>query len=139
MPATHEVTNQVPALEDFNTAEDPALLEAVSRAGADWVVPELLAAGALAGSARAREWARAANEHRPVLRTHDRTGRRVDEIEFHPAWHELMRAAVGFGLTGSAWTERRPGAHAAHAALSYAWGQVEAGHMCPVGMTYSAV
>ena len=139
MPATHEVTNQVPALESYNTADDPALLEAVTRAGVDWVADELRAAGALAGSTQAREWARLANEHKPVLRTHDRVGNRIDEVEFHPAWHELMRAAVGFGLTGGAWREKRPGAQAAHAALAYAWGQVEAGHMCPIGMTYAAV
>jgi putative acyl-CoA dehydrogenase len=139
MPATHEVTNQVPALENYDTADDPALLEAVTRAGADWVAGELRAAGALAGSAGAREWARLANEHKPVLRTHDRVGNRIDEVEFHPAWHELMRAAVGFGLTGASWREKRPGAHAARAALAYAWGQVEAGHMCPIGMTYAAV
>jgi len=139
MPATHEVTNQVPALESYNTADDPALLEAVTRAGADWVADELRAAGALAGSTQAREWARLANEHKPVLRTHDQVGNRIDEVEFHPAWHELMRAAVGFGLTGGAWREKRPGAQAAHAALAYAWGQVEAGHMCPIGMTHAAV
>ncbi len=136
MPATHEVTNQVPALEDYDTADDPALLEALTRAGAGWAAGVLRAAGALAGSARAGEWARLANEHQPVLRTHDRVGNRIDEVEFHPAWHELMRAAVGFGLTGAAWREKRPGAHAARAALAYAWGQVEAGHMCPIGMTY---
>jgi putative acyl-CoA dehydrogenase len=139
MPATHEVTNQVPALENYNTADDPALLEAVTRAGVDWVADELRAAGALAGSTQAHEWARLANEHKPALRTHDRVGNRIDEVEFHPAWHELMRAGVGFGLTGGVWREKRPGAQAAHAALAYAWGQVEDGHMCPIGMTYAAV
>ncbi|GHJ37535.1 acyl-CoA dehydrogenase family protein [Streptomyces sp. TS71-3] len=139
MPATHEVINQVPPLPDHNTADDPALLEALARGGADWAGPELRAAGLLAGSGEAREWARLANENTPVLHTHDRTGNRIDEVEYHPAWHNLMRAAVGFGLTGAAWQEERAGAHTAHAALSYAWGQVETGHMCPIGMTYSAV
>src|SRR5258708_5858135 len=83
MPATHEVTNQVPALEDYDTADDPALLEALTRAGAGWAAGVLRAAGALAGSARAGEWARPANEHHPGLRTHDRVGDRVDEGRFH--------------------------------------------------------
>jgi putative acyl-CoA dehydrogenase len=139
MSTTHEVINQVPPLDGFNTADDPALLEAVGRCGADWVVDRLREAGALAGSAQAREWARLANEHTPVLRTHDRVGNRIDEVEFHPAWHELMRTAVGFGLTGASWNGKEPAAHAAHAALAYTWGQVEAGHMCPIGMTHAAV
>jgi putative acyl-CoA dehydrogenase len=139
MPATHRVINQVPAPEDYNTAADPALLGAVRWAGADWAVSGLLDAGALAGSMRAREWARLANQYPPTLHTHDQSGNRIDEVEFHPAWHELMRAAVHFGLTGGPWREQRPGAHAAQAAVAYAWGQVETGHMCPVDMTYAAV
>ncbi|HXV91691.1 MAG TPA: acyl-CoA dehydrogenase family protein [Pseudonocardia sp.] len=139
MPATHEVTNQVPPLVGFSTADDPALTEALHREGAGWAEPVVRAAGEKAGGAEAQEWARLANEHEPVLRTHDRYGHRIDEVEFHPAWHHLMATAVGFGLSGAPWRDERPGAHVAWAATSYAWGQVEAGHGCPTTMTYAAV
>ncbi|WP_433294078.1 acyl-CoA dehydrogenase family protein [Pseudonocardia sp. CA-142604] len=139
MPPTHEVANQVPPLGDVDTAADPALLEALHREGAGWAEAEVHAAGRLAGSEQAREWGRLANEYPPVLRTHDRVGHRIDEVEFHPAWHELLGTAVRLGLTAGPWQDDRPGAHAAHAATSLAWTQVEAGHMCPVGMTYAAV
>ena len=139
MTATHEVVNQAEALVDHDTSADPALLDALHREGAGWAEKELRAAGELAGSARTLELARLANTHSPVLHTHDRVGRRVDDVEFHPAWHELMTTAVGLGLTGSAWRDDRPGAHVARAALSFAWGQAEAGHLCPVEMTYAVV
>ena len=139
MPATHDVVNQVPPLGDVDTAADPALLEALHREGAGWAEADVHAAGVLAGSEQAREWGRLADEHRPVLRTHDRVGRRIDEVEFHPAWHDLTRTAVRLGLTAAPWADDRPGAHAAHAATSYVWSQVEAGHMCPIGMTYAVV
>jgi putative acyl-CoA dehydrogenase len=74
-----------------------------------------------------------------VLRTHDRFGNRIDEVEFHPAWHRLMEVAVGHGLHALPWREPRPGAHAARAAAFYVWSQVEGGHGCPVSMTYAAV
>ncbi|WP_433558526.1 acyl-CoA dehydrogenase family protein [Pseudonocardia xinjiangensis] len=139
MSATHEVFNQVPPLGDVDTAADPALLEALHREGAGWAEADVHAAGLLAGSEQAREWARLADGHSPVLRTHDRVGHRIDEVEFHPAWHELIGTAVRLGLTAAPWRDDRPGAHVAHAAASYAWSQVEAGHMCPIGMTYAVV
>ncbi|WP_035805234.1 acyl-CoA dehydrogenase family protein [Kitasatospora mediocidica] len=139
MARTHEVTNQVPPPYGHNTAEDPALLAALRRAGADWVEPELRELGALAGSEQAAEWGRLANENEPVLRTHDRFGNRIDEVEFHPAWHELMGVAVGHGMHAAPWQDARPGAHTARAAKFYLWGQVEAGHSCPVSMTYASV
>ena len=74
-----------------------------------------------------------------MLRTHDRFGERIDEVEFHPAWHELMKVAIGHGLHALPWREHRPGAHAVRAAASYVWSQVEGGHGCPVSMTYAAV
>ncbi|HET6635241.1 MAG TPA: isovaleryl-CoA dehydrogenase [Streptomyces sp.] len=139
MPSTHEVTNQVPPPYGYDAAADPALLEALRREGAGWAEEELHELGALAGSEQAAEWGRLANENEPVLRTHDRFGHRIDEVEFHPHWHDLMRVAVGHGLHAAPWQEPRAGAHVARAAKFYLWSQVEAGHTCPVSMTYAAV
>ena len=138
-PATHEVFNQVPPLAGHDIAADEALLTAVAAHGAGWVLPELRALGRAAGSADVIEQARLANEHSPVLRTHDRTGHRIDEVEFHPAWHRLMETAVRHGLHAAPWASTRPGAHVARAAKFYVWTQAEAGHGCPVSMTYSVV
>ena len=91
--ATHDVRNQVPPLVGHDVADDPALLEAVEREGAGWVAAELHELGLLAGQPATVEQARLANEHPPVLRTHDRYGNRIDEVEFHPAWHDLMGTA----------------------------------------------
>jgi putative acyl-CoA dehydrogenase len=136
--ATHEVTNQVPPLVDYDTADDPALLEGLDREGAGWALPSLRELGRRSGSEQALEWGRLANEHPPVLRTHDRFGVRIDEVEFHPAWHELMRTAVGYGLHAAPWTDPRPGTHVARAARFYVW-RPDAGHGCPISMTYAAV
>jgi putative acyl-CoA dehydrogenase len=139
MITTHEVSNQAEPLVDYDVSADPALLEAVTRYDAGWADTEVRAAGTLAGSAEALEWARLANTNPPVLHTHDGLGRRVDRIEYHPAWHELMRVAVGLDLTGGAWRDARPGAHVARAAKHFVWGQAEAGHLCPIEMTYAVV
>jgi putative acyl-CoA dehydrogenase len=139
MPVTHEVTNQVPPLAGHDVADDPALLAGLERAGAGWAAGELHELGRLAGSEQAQEWGRLVNENEPVLRTHDRYGHRIDEVEFHPYWHELMTVAVSHGLHGTPWRDSRVGAHAARAAKFYVWGQVEAGHSCPISMTYAAV
>jgi putative acyl-CoA dehydrogenase len=136
---THEVRNQVPPLAGHDVAADPALLEAVGREGADWAAAELHELGLLAGQAATAEQARLANDHPPVLRTHDRYGNRIDEVEFHPAWHALMDTAVGHGLHAAPWADPRPGAHVARAAKFYVWSQAEAGHGCPVSMTYAVV
>ena len=82
---------------------------------------------------------RAGNRYPPELRTHDRYGHRIDEVEFHPAWHALLDIAVSAGLAGAQWASDRPGAHVARAAGFATWGQVEAGHGCPVSMTYAVV
>ncbi|MEV7415864.1 acyl-CoA dehydrogenase family protein [Streptomyces sp. NPDC089919] len=139
MSQTHEVTNQVPPHIGHDVAADPALLDGLEREGAGWAAAELHELGTLAGSERAADWGRVANENGPVLHTHDRYGHRIDEVEFHPYWHELMDVAVGHGLHAAPWQEARPGAHVARAAKFYVWGQVEAGHSCPVSMTYAAV
>jgi putative acyl-CoA dehydrogenase len=137
--STHDVRNQVPPLAGYDVADDAALLEAAAREGAGWAVGDLHTLGRLAGSAATGEQARLANEHPPVLRSHDRWGNRIDEVEFHPAWHALMGTAVGHGLHAAAWTDRRPGAHVARAAKFYVWAQAEAGHGCPISMTYAAI
>ncbi|NBH05812.1 acyl-CoA dehydrogenase family protein [Amycolatopsis sp. SID8362] len=139
MPATHEVTNQVPPLAGHDVGADPALLEGLERAGAGWAADEVHELGRLAGSERVQEWGRLVNENEPVLRTHDRYGNRIDEVEFHPHWHELMNVAVSHGLHGTPWRDDRAGAHAARAAKFYVWGQAEFGHSCPISMTYAAI
>jgi putative acyl-CoA dehydrogenase len=134
---THEVFNQVPPLVDYDLADDPGLLDGLFREGGGWASEEIHELGRLAGSQRAQEWGRLANEYPPVLRTHDRYGHRIDEVEFHPAWHELERVAVEHGLHAKAWAERS-GGHVARAAKFYVW-RVDAGHQCPISMTYAAV
>ena len=137
---THEVTNQPPPLVEYDVAAaDHALAEGLARHGAGWAIEAASAIGRLAGSAEAQRWGREANENPPVLRTHDRYGNRIDEVEFHPAWHRLMEVAFGSGLAGAPWREPGPGAQVARAARFYVWSQVEAGHGCPVSMTYAAV
>ncbi|MCK7622681.1 acyl-CoA dehydrogenase family protein [Streptomyces sp. RS10V-4] len=139
MTVTHEVTNQAPPLTGFSTADEPALLEALRRDGGAWGEPEVAALGALAGSAEVQDQARWAEQQPPRLHTHDRFGHRVDEVEFHPAWHRLMATAVEHGLHAAPWAETRPGAHLVRAAKFYVWSQAEPGHGCPVSMTYAAV
>ncbi|KNB53777.1 acyl-CoA dehydrogenase family protein [Streptomyces caatingaensis] len=137
--STHEVFNQPPPLTGFTTADDPALLEALRRDGGAWGEEAVRALGARAGSEEVREWARQAEAYPPVLRTHDRYGHRVDEVDHHPAWHRLMTAAVESGQHAAPWVQARPGAHLVRAAKFYVWAQAEAGHGCPVSMTNAAV
>src|SRR3954470_830964 len=140
MNATHEVTNQVPPLVGHDPiAGDAVLAEACRRHADDAALASLAELGRVAGSERAQEWGRLANENPPRLRTHDRYGHRVDEVEFHPAWHELMRTAVEHGLAGAAWSDPEPHAHVRRAVGYLGWTQVEMGHGCPVTMTYAVV
>jgi putative acyl-CoA dehydrogenase len=135
---THEVTNQPPPLVDHDVyTGDLALAETVRRLGAE--TDPLRALGRLAGTAEAQRWGVEANAHPPVLRTHDRYGHRLDEVDFHPAWHRLLTAAVGHGLAGAPWTAAASTPHTTRAAGFLVWSQVEAGHGCPVSMTYSVV
>jgi putative acyl-CoA dehydrogenase len=132
--------NQPPPLVDYNLFEaDAPLREAFEREGASWAQDLVHELGRLAGTQEAIDWGFEANAHPPELRTHDRFGNRIDEVEFHPAWHRLMEVAIGHGLHALPWREPRPGAHAARAAAFYIWSQVEGGHGCPVSMTYAAV
>jgi putative acyl-CoA dehydrogenase len=137
---THEVFNQSPPLEDVDLfSTDQALVEALEREGAGWAAAAVRDFGKVMGSKEVFQWGFDANRNTPVLRTHDRTGRRVDEVDFHPAWHELMKLSVGHCLHCLPWSDPRPGAHVARAAMMYVAGQVEAGHGCPISMTYAAV
>lgn len=141
---THTVSNQAPPLVGYEAyLGDRALTEGVERHLADVdaelrdeVREELTSLGRAAGSAQAQEWGRQANGNPPVLRTHDRYGHRIDEVEFHPAYHRLLGHAVGSGLT-DAWG--RPAGHLRRAAGFFLWSQAESGHGCPVSMTHAAV
>ncbi|HUI80120.1 MAG TPA: isovaleryl-CoA dehydrogenase [Bryobacteraceae bacterium] len=136
----HEVFNQPPPLTDYNPfATDHALRDAVAREGAGWACGQLDEFGRTVGGAEAMEWAVQANENPPVLHTHDRYGHRRDEVEYHPAWHHLMRLAVAHGIHNLPWAKPCPGAHVARAALAMLALENEAGHVCPISMTYSAV
>ena len=137
---THEVFNQSSPLAPYNPFEaDRVLREAVRREGAEWAEDEARELGAICGRPDVIDLGRQANENPPRLRTHDRFGNRIDEVEFHPAWHELMRIGVGHGLHASPWREPRPGAHVARAAKFIQLSQVEAGVGCPISMTYSVI
>ncbi|GIM93952.1 acyl-CoA dehydrogenase family protein [Paractinoplanes toevensis] len=136
---THEVFNQPPPLVDYDVSADAALLAGVAREGAPWAVGDLHRLGKLAGTEEPQRWADEANRYEPRLLTHDRYGHRLDEVEFHPSWHRLMSVAVSEGLAGSAWADDRRGAHVARAAGLFVWSQVEAGHSCPISMTYAVV
>src|SRR3954469_23808958 len=140
MSATHEVTNQVPPLIGHDPiGGDAVLAEACRRHAGPEALDSLAGLGRLAGSEQAQEWGRLANENPPRLRTHDRYGHRIDEVEFHPAWHELLRTAFEHGLAGAPWADPAPHAHVRRAVGYLGWTQVEMGHGCPVTMTYAVV
>jgi putative acyl-CoA dehydrogenase len=141
--------NQVPPLTGYNLfLSDRTLAQAVEREGAGWARDQITELGRLLGTEEAQRWGFDANENKPVLHTHDRFGNRRDEVVFHPAWHSLMRMSVANRLhclpweldrTSGAASTGRPGAHVARAALMMITAQNEAGHTCPISMTFSAV
>jgi putative acyl-CoA dehydrogenase len=136
---THAVTNQPPPFEDINPFEtDTALREGLSRASGDHHALPLHAFGARVGSAETIEWAARANEFVPCLKSFDRFGRRIDEVEFHPAYHALMNLGLEAGVASAAWTDARAG-HVLHAALEFLMAQAEPGVCCPMTMTYASV
>ena len=141
--ATHaptEVLNQPPALEDYNLFEfDLPLREAVAREGAAWIAEQAHEFGALLGRAEMLKLGELANRYLPVLRTHDRFGHRIDEVEFHPAYHKLMRLGIAWQSHSLPWTSDKNGAHVARAALTFLRHQVDEGHGCPLSMSYSVV
>jgi putative acyl-CoA dehydrogenase len=137
---THEVFNQAPPFGDVNLfLADPALQEALVREGAGWACGELAALGERLGRFEVLDLARLANANGPRLVSFDRSGRRIDEVEFHPAWHALMDLMIGAGAHSKPWTDPRPGAQVARAGAYLLFGQVENGAQCPVTMTYAAV
>jgi putative acyl-CoA dehydrogenase len=137
---THQVTNQPPPLVDYNVFEaDRPLVESVRREGAEWAQERISAVGEISGAERIQHLGAEANENPPKLRTHDRFGHRVDEVEFHPAWHELLGLAVEHELHSSPWKDPRPGAHVARGAAFMCMSQAEAGIGCPISMTYSVI
>ncbi|QIS21416.1 acyl-CoA dehydrogenase family protein [Nocardia terpenica] len=138
MSETHLVVNQVPSFTGFNTAHSPVLLEALRREGGGWAEQEVIELGALAGSDEVQQWAVAAERNAPILRTHDRFGHRIDEVEYTGDYHRLMTVAIEHGLHGAPWADARAGAHVARAAKMWAW-SADPGHLCPISMTYAAV
>ncbi|MGI9295947.1 MAG: isovaleryl-CoA dehydrogenase [Pseudomonadales bacterium] len=137
---THVVENQPPYLENYNMfITDEALAEAVKREGAAWAESTLSEFGGLCGSAERIRWGIQANANRPRLHTHDRYGKRIDEVEFHPSYHQLMSAAIASGVHALPWTQPGEGANVARAALFYLQTQVEAGHLCPITMTFACI
>ena len=136
---THRVENQPPPFDPRDLwADDAVLREAVAREGGNVFAARLADYGALAGGELYR-LGFDANRDRPRLHTHDRTGQRIDTVEFHPAYHRLMDVAKARGVASLSWHEPGPGAHVARAALSYLHHQAEAGTSCPLTMTHAAV
>jgi putative acyl-CoA dehydrogenase len=137
---THEVVNQAPPLVDYNLFDtDAALKEGVAREGAEWATATLTAMGAELGTGESLELGRLANQWPPVLRAFDACGRRIDSVEFHPAWHALLSGTARRGLHTGPWADPRPGAHVARAAGYLMQSQIEAGTLCPTTMTYGAI
>jgi putative acyl-CoA dehydrogenase len=137
---THAVSNQPPPLEGHNLfTGDRALSEAIAREAPGAPVEELVDLGGIAGYPDIIELGFEANRNEPELATHDRFGNRIDEVRFHPAWHELMGYAAGHGMHAAPWTDPKPYPHVRRAAKFFIWSQVESGHGCPISMTYAAV
>jgi putative acyl-CoA dehydrogenase len=137
---THTVANQAPPLEGVDVfASNLPLVEATRREGAEWVTERASELGRIVGGEPQQMWGRLANENKPVLRTHDRYGNRIDEVEFHPAWHQLMKLGVEHELHALPWRSEQPAAHTARAALYMTAMQAEAGFCCPITMTFAVL
>jgi putative acyl-CoA dehydrogenase len=135
-----EVLNQAPPLQPVNLFEiDLALREGLEREGGEWGIDRAREAGTFAGSVEALEHGRRAERNVPILRTHDRYGNRIDEVELDPSWHALLGGAVAREIHSLPWGSPEPGAHVVRAALFMLWSNANAGVMCPVSMTYAAV
>ena len=135
-----EVQNQPPPLDPYNLfSSDVVLRECVQREGAGWAEHDLASLGATLGKPETIQLGFDANKFPPQLRTLDRFGHRLDEVDFHPAWHDLLRLALKAGLHSSPWADPKPGAHVARAAGVYMLGQIESGVYCPLAMTYGSV
>ena len=137
---THEVTNMPPHLGDQDLwRDDKALREGMAREGAGWAGDKLAAFGKIAGAAEIFEKADLANKHTPEINAFDRYGMRINQVDFHPAYHDLMAVAIQNEVPSFAWKHARPGAQVAHAALTYMFNQAEGGVLCPMAMTYAVV
>ncbi|HEY9293263.1 MAG TPA: acyl-CoA dehydrogenase family protein [Microlunatus sp.] len=133
---THQVTNQPPPLLDYDAAAaDPMINAVLTDYHAD--PAGLSELGKLITGAEVQQWADEANVHPPALHSHDRYGHRIDEVDFHPSWHRLMELSVGHGLHAAAWLDDHDHRHLRRAAGFYLVSQAEAGHGCPISMTYS--
>jgi putative acyl-CoA dehydrogenase len=136
---THEVENQPPPLEELDWFEqDRALVEAVQREGGDWGEDRLGRFGSWLGQASTIRLGELANRYPPTLRSHDRFGHRIDEVEFHPAWHDLLGRALAEQIHALPWTDPKPGAHVVRAAAAFLLNQVDSGVCCPIAMTFAA-
>ena len=137
---THAVANQAPPLEGVDVfSSNLPLVEALEREGGGWARERAATLGQFVGGIPQQYWGRMANENKPILHTHDRYGNRIDEVEFHPAWHNLMRMGVENELHSLPWTSSEPSAHVARAALYMTAMQAEAGFACPITMTFAVV
>jgi len=137
---THDIENISREFQDVNLYQtDTALQAAVTREGGDWAAKSLQDFGALCGSAAYLELGQLANKFSPEFDTHDRFGNRVDLVKYHPAYHQLMQSAIENGIHSSPWSDPKPGAHVARAARFYLQSQVEAGHGCPITMTFASI
>ena len=137
---THEITNQVPALEGYNLlSTDAALLEGIRHGRAGWHEEQLARFGATLGSREVLQLGDLANRHLPELHTHDRVGNRIDRVEFHDSWHALLGLLRGEGLHALPWMEPKPGAQVARAAGYFMQAQIESGALCPTTMTFAAI
>src|SRR5450432_691772 len=137
---THEVLNQAPELGSYNPyLADLALREAVAREGAGWAEQRLVQHGSEAGSAATIKWGFDANENPPKLRSHDRFGNRIDQVEFHPSWHQLMSWSMHREVHSLPWTSTERGSWVARAALLMLSAQVDAGHCCPISMATACI
>ncbi|MDL9946495.1 acyl-CoA dehydrogenase family protein [Gordonia sp. ABSL11-1] len=137
---THTVFNQSAARVDVNEYElNTVLRESVARHDASWADDELREIGELVGSVRFQHDAHLANTNTPELHTHDRWGNRIDEVEYHPAYHRIISASIAHGSHTRCWADRQPGSHVVRAASFMLFGQIEPGHACPVSMTHAVI
>lgn len=137
--ATHDVINQPPHPGDINLyVSDAALRGAVEAGGGGQQHSRLAEFGEQCGTVRTRDWARQANDNPPRLKSFDRYGRRLDEVDFHPAYHRLMELGLSNGISGCAWSGK-PAGHLLHGALMILMTQADAGVTCPMSMTYASI
>jgi putative acyl-CoA dehydrogenase len=137
---THDVSNQPPPLADYNAFEaDPALQEALEREGGAWGIDRVRDFGAVVGSAEALEHSRRAQRNIPVLHTHDRYGNRIDQVEYDPSMHWMLRLGVEREVNSLPWRDPRAGAHVVRAGLFYLLNELDTGPCCPMAINYAAV